>query len=74
MKTKSLTAAQIDTLAQHLSEAPIAPSPSAKKAGVGGFLEAILDVAGAQAHSVLNWASVNLAGAQGDLGDEPRRQ
>ena len=31
MKTKSLTAAQIDTLAQHLSEAPIAPS--AKKAG-----------------------------------------
>ena len=33
MKTKSLTAAQIDTLAQHLSEAPIAPSASAKKAG-----------------------------------------
>ena len=31
MKTKSLTAVQIDTLAQHLSEAPIAPS--AKKAG-----------------------------------------
>ncbi|MGV8988179.1 MAG: hypothetical protein ACOH2H_18060 [Cypionkella sp.] len=33
MKTKSLTAAQIDTLAQHLSEAPITPSASAKKAG-----------------------------------------
>ena len=33
MKTKSLTAAQIDALAQHLSEAPIAPSASAKKAG-----------------------------------------
>ena len=33
MKTKSLTAAQIDTLAQHLSEAPIAPSASARKAG-----------------------------------------
>ena len=33
MKTKSLTAAQIDTLAQHLSEAPLAPSASAKKAG-----------------------------------------
>ena len=33
MKTKSLTAAQIDTLAQHLSEAQIAPSASAKKAG-----------------------------------------
>ena len=33
MKTKSLTAAQIDTLAQHFSEAPIAPSASAKKAG-----------------------------------------
>ena len=33
MKTKSLTAAQIDTLAQHLSDAPIAPSASAKKAG-----------------------------------------
>ena len=33
MKTKSLTAAQIDTLAQHLSEAPMAPSASAKKAG-----------------------------------------
>ena len=33
MKTKSLTAAQIDALAQHLSEAPLAPSASAKKAG-----------------------------------------
>ena len=33
MKTKSLTAAQIDTLAQHLSEAPIVPSANAKKAG-----------------------------------------
>ena len=33
MKTKSLTAAQIDTLAQHLSEAPLEPSVSAKKAG-----------------------------------------
>ena len=33
MKTKSLTAAQIDTLARHLSEAPITPSVSAKKAG-----------------------------------------
>ena len=33
MKAKSFTAAQIDTLAQHLSEAPIAPSASAKKAG-----------------------------------------
>ena len=33
MKTKSLSAAQIDTLAQHFSEAPIAPSASAKKAG-----------------------------------------
>ena len=33
MKTQSLTAAQIDTLARHLSEAPITPSVSAKKAG-----------------------------------------
>ena len=33
MKTKSLTAAQIDMLAQQLLEAPIAPSASAKKAG-----------------------------------------
>ena len=33
MKTKALTAAQIETLAQRLSEAPIAPSASAKKAG-----------------------------------------
>ena len=33
MKTKSFTAAQIDTLAQHLSKAPIAPSASARKAG-----------------------------------------
>ena len=33
MNAKSLTAAQIDTLAQHLSEAPVAPSASAKKAG-----------------------------------------
>ena len=33
MKTKPLTAGQIDTLAQRLSETPIAPSASAKKAG-----------------------------------------
>ena len=33
MKTKALTAAQIDTLAQHLSETPFPPSGSAKKAG-----------------------------------------
>jgi hypothetical protein len=33
MKTKALTAAQIDTLAQRLSETPIKPSASAKKAG-----------------------------------------
>lgn len=33
MKTKPLTAAQIDTLAQRLSETPIEPVTSAKKAG-----------------------------------------
>ena len=33
MKTKPLTAAQIDTLAQCLSETPIEPGASAKKAG-----------------------------------------
>ena len=33
MKIKSLAAAEIDTLARHLSEAPIAPSASTKKAG-----------------------------------------
>ena len=33
MKTKALTAAQIDALAQRLSETPIEPSASAKKAG-----------------------------------------
>jgi len=33
MKTKALNAAQIDTLAQRLSETPIEPSASAKKAG-----------------------------------------
>ena len=33
MKTKALTAAQIDMLAQRLSETPIEPSASAKKAG-----------------------------------------
>jgi hypothetical protein len=33
MKTKALTAAQIDTLAQHLSETPIEPATCAKKAG-----------------------------------------
>lgn len=33
MKTKALTAAQIDTLAQRLSETPIEPGTSAKKAG-----------------------------------------
>lgn len=32
MKTKALTATQIDTLAQRLSETPIEPSASAKKA------------------------------------------
>jgi len=33
MKTKALTAPQIDTLAQRLSETPIKPATSAKKAG-----------------------------------------
>jgi hypothetical protein len=33
MKTKALTAAQIDTLAQRLSETPIEPATSAKRAG-----------------------------------------
>jgi len=33
MKTKALTAAQIDTLAQRLSDTPIGPATSAKKAG-----------------------------------------
>ena len=33
MKTKALTAAQIDTLAQRLSDTPIEPATSAKKAG-----------------------------------------
>lgn len=33
MKTKSRTATQIETLAQRLSETPITPSTSAKKAG-----------------------------------------
>ena len=33
MKAKSFTAAEIDTLAQRLSETPLAPSASAKKAG-----------------------------------------
>ena len=33
MKTKSLTAALIDTLAQRLSDTPIEPATSAKKAG-----------------------------------------
>jgi len=33
MKTKALTAAQIGTLAQRLSETPVGPSATAKKAG-----------------------------------------
>ena len=33
MKTKALTAAQIDTLAQRLTDTPIIPATSAKKAG-----------------------------------------
>jgi hypothetical protein len=33
MKTKALSAAQIDTLAQRLSDTPIEPATSAKKAG-----------------------------------------
>ena len=42
MKTKSLTAAQIDTLAQRLSETPIEPATSAKRAGdnLAGLLAA----------------------------------
>jgi len=35
MKTKALTAAQIDTLAQRLSDVPIEPATSVKKAGEG---------------------------------------
>jgi hypothetical protein len=35
MKTKALTVAQIDTLAQRLSDTPIEPATSAKKAGDG---------------------------------------
>ncbi|MEX1249854.1 MAG: hypothetical protein WEA77_01480 [Hyphomonas sp.] len=35
MKTKALTAAQIDTLAQRVSDTPIEPATSAKKAGDG---------------------------------------
>ncbi len=35
MKTKALTAAQIDALAQRLSETPIKPATSARKAGDG---------------------------------------
>ena len=33
MKTKALTATQIDTLAQRLSESPVEPATNAKKAG-----------------------------------------
>ena len=33
MKPKPLTAAQIDTLAKRLSDTPLAPSASARKAG-----------------------------------------
>jgi hypothetical protein len=33
MKTKAMTAAQIDTLAQRLSDTPLKPATSAKKAG-----------------------------------------
>ncbi len=33
MKSKAMTAAQIDTLAQRLSETPIEPATSAKQAG-----------------------------------------
>ena len=35
METKGLTAAQIETLAQHLSDTPIVPATSAKKVGDG---------------------------------------
>jgi hypothetical protein len=35
MKTKALTAAQIDTLAQRLTDTPIVPATSAKRAGDG---------------------------------------
>ena len=42
--------------------------------GVGGFLEAILDVAGCQGHLVLHRGSINLPGAQGGLGHQPRRK
>ncbi len=45
MKTKALTAAQIDTLAQRLTDTPIVPATSAKRAsdGFARFLAARID-------------------------------
>ena len=56
MKTKALTAAQIDTLAQRLSESPIKPSASAKKAG-DGFARLLAARIGAE-RAALAFASI----------------
>ncbi len=68
MGTKSLTAAQIDTLAQRLSETPIEPTASAKKAGdnLARLLAAQIgnDRAALAFTSILTAATAEQAGAR----------
>ena len=56
MKTKPLSAAQIDTLAQRLSETPVVPSASAKKAGDN--LARLLEARIGEERSALAFASI----------------
>lgn len=78
MKIKSLTAAQIDIVAQHLSEAAITPSVSAKK--VGDKLAQLLVAGIGLEHAALAFISIMSADtfdrAQGpaDFGPEIRQQ
>ena len=59
MKAKALTAAQIDTLAQRLSEIPIEPATSAKKAG-DNFARLLAARIGAE-RAVLTFTSIMTA-------------
>ena len=59
MKTKTLTAAQIDTLAQRLSDMPLAPTTNAKKAG-DNFARLLAARIGAD-HAALAFTSIMTA-------------
>jgi hypothetical protein len=78
MKTKALTAAQIDTLAQRLSETPIESTTSAKKAGDNFARLLAARIGGSLAHRACPYAGpvdlpaqIRLALGFGDQGGKP---